>query len=207
MSVDIRIIGVPERMDNIMQTKELLNVKDENIFIDEYHLGLLQNAGKAWLKPTDATHVMVLQDDIILCNSFLYYCEKIVSMFGELIISLFPIQFINRKVVGRLPIQSPYILTNELSGCGIIMKREYIYPCVLSWSDELYGDDVNIQAWAKRNLIGIITTIPSLIQHIGIQSVFDNSRSIGSFWDFREDPSEVDWDNKYVTNWANIIKR
>lgn len=203
--LDIRIFGVPERMEIIQKNKERLQLPDDRIFIDENHEGLIPTAKRAWSHPTDKPHVLVLQDDVELSDNFKYYANIVASTCGDAIVSLFPLQFLRRLSMNRLP-KTPYVETKELSGAAIIMPAEWIEDCLSSWADSRRGDDVNILAWANNNNKKIIATLPALVQHIGIKSVFDPSRSIGGtdFW--RKDPSPYDWKNPYITPWSNISR-
>lgn len=203
--IDIRIFGVQSRMPCIKKNKQILNVPDENIFIDEQHLGCVHTAKRAWMKTSDKPYIMVLQDDVELCEDFIAFCTKILRAHPDKIISLFPLQFVNPVAGSKLPTKSPYVLTNTLSGCGIIMKTEYVLPCVKSWPVDAVGDDTSIQSWAIKNNIPIITTLPSLIQHIGDVSVFDSSRSLGRTPYYNSHPAEANWDSDYITAWTNII--
>ena len=69
-TVDIRIMGVRERMDMVLRNKQILNLSDDHIFIDEKRQGIRFNATRAWLYPTEESHVLVLSDDTELCGSF-----------------------------------------------------------------------------------------------------------------------------------------
>ena len=206
-SIDIRIFGVPERQEWIDRNKRILNVPEENIIMDYEHYGCAPTARRAWLKKTDKPFTMVLSDDAELCDDFISYCERIVKAHPKKIISLFPFQFIKPVPGSRLPApsESPYVLAKTLSGLGIIMRTEWVEPCIDSWPPYAKGDDTNIQAWAERNRIKILTTLPALIQHIGDVSVCDPSRSLGRTPYFAKDPSGFDWDSKYVRSWTNII--
>ncbi len=205
-NIDIRIFGVPERQNWIDKNKSILNLPDENIFMDYEHIGCAPTAKRAWLKKTDKPFVMVLSDDVELCDNFLSYCERIVKSHPHSIISLFPYQFIRPVPESRLPTQSPYVLTTTLSGCGIIMRNEWVEPCIDSWPSGAKGDDTNIQMWAKKNRIHILTTLPATIQHIGDISVCDPTRSLGRTPYFNKNPANVNWDSGYVTSWTNIIR-
>jgi len=206
-SISVRIFGVPERMDCIKKNQKILSVSDDHIFIDYDHDGVIPTAKRTWSKETDKEFTMVLQDDIDLCDNFLSYCNRIVRAHPNEIIALFPVQFVRRVPESRLPKKSPYISTNTLSGCGVIMRTEYVSPCLNRWTDDnALGDDTNIQRWARENSVGVLTTIPSLIQHIGDVSVFLPGRVIGRTKYFEKDPKNVDWDNGYVTPWTNIIE-
>jgi len=204
-NIDIRIFGVPEREEWIQRTKARLGVPDENIIMDYKHLGCAHTARIAWLKKTDKPYVMVLADDAEPCDNFMSYCERVIKAHPKKIISLFPFQFIKPVPASRLPKSSPYVLTKTLSGCGIIMRTEWVEPCIDSWPPDAKGDDTNIQVWAEKHKIKIITTLPALVQHIGDVSVCDPTRVLGRTPYFVQDPKEMDWDSTYVTSWTNII--
>ena len=205
--VSIRIFGVPERMDWIVENQTKLRLPDENVFIDYEHEGCVPSARKAWLKETNKPFTMVLTDDVELCDDFQYCARAIVTTHPDDIISLFPIQFMHACDTHFIQGGSPYIATNMLSGCGIIMRTDYVRPCLDSWDPEINGDDVNIRMWAEKNKIGIITTIPATIQHIGDKSVHDASRSIGRTDFYSKTPLHANWYDGYVTSWTNVVKR
>lgn len=202
---DARIMGVPSRIDNINLNKARLHIPDEKIIIDYDCEGCVATAKKAWSLPTDKAYVLVLQDDAELCDNFVHYCNLILRAQSEAIISLFPIQFMTQYSVSRMP-QTPYVRTNATSGVGTIMPTAWIEPCIASWIEALKGDDTNINVWAEANNKTIITTIPAIIQHIGVHSVYNPSRSIGSTEFYRKDASPYEWNNTYVTNYTNILR-
>ena len=202
--VDIRMFGVRERISQIEKIKATLGLTDDKVIIDEKHAGVIPTAKRAWSIPTDASHVLVLQDDVEVCHDFKFYCETICGNFPDAIFGLFPFQFRTADYLRRWP-KSPYVTSADLSGAGIIMPTKYIKPCLEAWKDEISGDDVNIRDWAVDNGIMILTTIPALIQHIGFVSVFNPKRSIGMtefFWD----PAKADWNNTFVEPWTNIVR-
>lgn len=205
---DIRIFGVEKRIDNIRQTQKILKVPDDHIIIDQKREGCLPTARKAWLLPTDKKFVIVLQDDIELCNNFLAYCTKMCTMFPKVIVSLFPLQFIHADELRwyGIPTASPYITTNVTSGCGIIMPTEFIEPCIGSWTEADTEDDVSINRWAKENGIPVITTLPPLIQHLGDDSVVRPGNAIRRSPHFQKKP-EANWDKNLLHSWTNFIGR
>lgn len=205
--IDIRIMCVPERLDNVKRINEILKVPEEKIFIDTSHAGVIPNAKKAWLAPTDKDYIMVLNDDLIFCNGFLDICNKIIKAVPNSIISLFPMQFQSRETIrsGGKPTISPYVETDILSGVGIIMPTKYVKPCIESWLPDAICDDTSISLWAKKNNIPIITTLPATIQHIGDRSFFNPGRP-PIMTEFFEGNPEANWDNPYVTSWTNLIR-
>lgn len=203
--IDIRIFGVPERMDMIRRNQELLGLPDDRIILDPEHNGCLPTAKRCWALEPAGEHVLVLADDVLLCYHFTDYLERIVRAHPDEIIGLFPIQFPDRRHVSRFPVRSPYVETKMLSGAAIMMRAEYVKPCLAFWKDERIGDDTNIQAWAKHEGIQILTTLPATLNHIGFVSVHDPSRSLGGTEFFRADPSDANWDDPYVTPWTNVV--
>lgn len=206
-NISIRIFGVPQRIDNIRETQKRLSVPDELIFIDKNYEGCVPTARKAWGYPTDKEFTMVLQDDIELCEDFEKYLEIIVRTHPEAIISFYSLKLSNTAIpVGVYP-KSPYISTKFASGQAIIMRTEWVEPCLNSWKEWVDGDDVNITNWANDEGKTILTTLPTIVQHLGVQSVFNPSRSLGGSPHYNNKPSHVDWSNGFITPDTNIIRR
>lgn len=204
--IDIRIFGVPERIENIHKLQNYLCVPDNRVIFDYKYEGCKPTAKRAWLIDTDADFVMVLADDVATCTSFIHFCGIVTEKFPDSIISLYPGQFPRRDYLKQMPERSPYITVSHCSGAGIIMPTKYVKPCVESWRDDISGDDANIDFWAKENGIQMITTIPSLIQHLDFRSLFDPTRSLGGTEFFEENPYEVNWRETYLESWTNIAK-
>ena len=206
--LSIRIMGVPERMECIRKNQSILNIPDEMIIIDENYSGCIPTAKRAWGIPTEASHVLVLQDDVLLCDHFTEYCMRMIAAHPNVILSLHPPnQVCYKKNVKRMPVGTPYIQTKELTAQGIIMPAKYVAPCLLSWEDARRGDDTNILFWANQKKIPIITTLPTTIQHIGHKSVFNPNHRVVESDFYEQDPSWVDWDTQYYTSWTNVTKR
>ena len=203
--IDVRIFGVPERMKCIRENQRILGVPDDKVFIDENRDGCVATARRAWLSETDKPYTLVLQDDVELCDDFLSVLHRMIRVHPDALFSLFPMQF-NRWRKGGLPKDSPYIRCRDISGQGILMRTDYVKPCVDSWHPNIMGDDVNIQRWAEREGIQTLTTIPCTLQHIGDVSVFDPARSLGRSPYYRRDVSDADWENEFITPWTNIAR-
>ena len=201
--IDARIFGVPERASNIEKMKKSLG--NVTIIIDEEHDGCVSTAKRSWLLHTTASHVMILNDDVQLCDNFMEVCDTIVRLHPQSIISLFPVQFIgvNLNWVGGYPKHSPYVSTTKVSGAGIIMPTEYIKPCVDSWDPNTMEDDTSIELWAKANGIQILTTLPSTIQHLDLKSTLGHNPMSTQY--FEQSP-EANWENGFVTPWTNLIR-
>lgn len=207
-NISVRLMGVPERMEHIKKLVTQLNIPEEMVFIDPEHKGVIYNAKRAWLAETDKPFTLVIQDDCVVCDNFLYYCNKAIRAYPKAIFSLFPFQFTSYQQLmrrGYLPTVSPYVTTNLVCGCAILMPTEYVKPCIESWPADAKGDDISIQYWAEKTNKCVLTTIPVMVQHIGQESVFDKSRSLGGTDLFRKDVSGANWNNRFITPWTNLL--
>ena len=198
----VKIYGVESRRSCIDSIVNQLSIPEDHIFIDDRPNGgdVMYTAKKAWLSDHgDATHVLVLQDDIELCDGFLDICSTIVETHPDKIISLFPFQFLREEE--RLKhITTPYIATFCISGQGIIMPVEYVKPCfdhIKSVYDDNIADDTGIGSWAYNRRIDIVTTIPAILQHIGDISALDSNRPVRRTVYYDSNPV-ADWDNKKI---------
>ena len=59
------------------------------------------------------------------------------------------------------------------------------------------GEDLVIGWFARDNKIPLLTTIPSLVQHIGDVSILDPSKSIRRTQYFEENPA-ADWSSQKI---------
>jgi len=202
--IDARIFAVKERKEWVETNQKALGIDDDHIIWDEKHEGATATARKAWGLKTESPYIMVLNDDVELCDDFMKYCEVMVDTHPDSIISLFPFQFRKRKMVRNRARRSPYITTKNAIGMGIIMKKEYVEPCLASWKSDL-SDDVNITNWAHDESITILTTLPSTIQHIGDDSVIDSDRKVGRTDFFKKNLSDIAWDNDFINSWSNVV--
>ena len=198
----MRISGVPERRANIEQNQALLSVPNDRVFFDDQHIGVVSIARQVYLYPASASHILVLQDDVELCNGFLDICSRMIKAHPEKIISLFPYQF-QKRIKNMKVLMSPYIQTNVLSGCAVIMPSEYAEPCFDSFPPETEQDDTCIFNWARSRRIKVITTIPSTVQHIGDSSIINPNKPVRRTVYYNENP-EADWDSRLVTHWRAI---
>lgn len=198
----VKIYGVESRRTCIDSIVEKLSIPEDCIFIDDRPNGgdVMYTAKKAWLSDHgDATHALILQDDIEVCDGFLDICKTIIDTHPDKIVSLFPFQFL-RKDERLNNISTPYVATFGLSGQGIIMPVEYIKPCFdyikIVYNDDV-ADDTGIASWAFSTRTDIITTIPAILQHIGDISALDENRPIRRTVYY--DPNPVaDWTNEEI---------
>lgn len=202
-----KIYGLHTRDELIHNLKQQLDLDDSSVYYDDRPNGglAIYTAKKAWLAPIEPgeTHRVVFPDDIEVCDRFCEISTQITVTHPEAIISLFCWRGLKQNdQLENLP--TPYIKSKLVIGAGIIMPVQYIQPC-FDWIKETYNDeiadDLAIQYWAEKHGISVITTIPSLVQHLGDDSILDPNALIRrSAYFNRQVSPEIDWTNKEVVD-------
>lgn len=203
MNLDIHVYGVHAREDMIAATVTKLSLEPEHIHFDDRPNGglMMYTAKKAWLSPISEgiTHRVCLSDDTEVCDDFLSVATKIAEVHSKSVISFFPYEFMRRtpEVEG---LDTPYLKCHILSGCAIMMPVEYIDPCfkyIKERFNDLCADDWGIQQWVESAGIGILTTIPACVQHIGDISVANKGCFIRRTVYYQANPT-ANWSSKKV---------
>ena len=169
-TIDIRIMAHPSRRENVLKVLEQLNMDESIVVYDDREYGgdALYTARKTWLSPVPlgTTHRLVLQDDVLLCDNFLSIICDIVNTLPDKVLSLFnliPYDLIKDR-------ECCYKKYETLAGQAIIMPVIYIKEC-WQWIDANCGeckhDDIMISKYCKHHGIGLFTTIPPIVQHLG----------------------------------------
>lgn len=204
---DVKIYGINERKENILHNKEILGLSDNDIQMVERcweNRWPYKMAKKAFLQePSDPsiTHRLVLQDDVELCPDFYEYLNKIVNARPDDIIMLTALDFRTQNEYAD-NLKSPYVEVGiYVSGCAVIVPLKYVED-MFKWFEQTYSqiaignphEDVAFLFYAKAHNIKCITTVPSIVQHLGDQSSLCNYQHIMKTYYFS------DWDK---ANWEN----
>lgn len=199
----IKIFSCIKRINYAKSLSQKLGIGLDNIWFDsrkDVARSFCYEVANAWesLENNNADWAMLIQDDVEVCNNFIELCNKIVYSHKDTIFSLFPFDYIPmlRKNV-NIDRNNPYWEVDILSGCCIIVPMKYIHDMVKSMrgiKNAKSGDDQAIAQFAYYNKIPLLTTIPSLIQHIGDVSILDPSKPIRRTQYFEENP---------VANWSS----
>ena len=198
--VDIRIMAHPSRHKNVERILSTLSLPLDVVSWDDRKCGgdAMYTAKKAWTSPipNGCTHRLVLQDDIEVGDNFLEIIEMVAKKHPSQIVSLFHCEQYSNEL--------QYVYTNMLWGCAIMMPLELTTQC---WNyiehiqerpwfknaqDIILYDDNCIVAWAVESQIPIVNTIPSLVQHIGDNSLVGcKEKRIAK--DFIKSPPIIGW--------------
>lgn len=178
--VDIRIMAHPSRRENVRKILSKLSLQENVVIWDDRENGgdAMYTAKKAWTSPVPngCTHRLVLQDDIEICDNFIDIVEQISIKNTSQIVSLFHCEKYEDDI--------RYISTRRLWGCAIMMPVSFIPLCweyiehipEKPWCGDnakiiMRHDNDCIALWSIDNSIPVINTIPSLVQHIGDDSL------------------------------------
>ena len=163
--IEYRIMGVPSRIGNIRLLQSQLGISDKETFIDtEYRRNPMwtwkQTVGLSMNGKT--THLCVIQDDAVLCDGFMEFCNYMVNRFPCEIIFLS--NWLNLD--GKLP---DYCISYPGCCCGgvvTVVPVQYI-DSMIDYQEKEYPeyihDDNFICYWGYLNGIKTIAPYPSVI--------------------------------------------
>lgn len=200
---DIKVYGIEDRRENILKTKEILNLSDNDIYIvkkGKWPYDLCKQVFKSPHEP-DVTHRLVLQDDCELCPDFEKYLQQIVNARPDDIFMLTALDF-KTQIDYADNLKSPYVEVGQfVSGNAVIIPIKYIDQ-MFDWLDSRYPqisignphEDAAFKFFTIENGLRCTTTVPSIVQHIGHRSSLCNYKTRAETYYFK------DWDKADYTN-------
>ena len=206
--VDIKIVASRQRQEMAENLRDTLELTDQDIFYDESsetgnpYLPVKQT----WLLPHEegATHRVVLNDDVQVCNGFKQIIEQMTQSHPDCAFSLFTMAFdgdcYNDFISG---LDSPYIRHDwSMWGCAILLPIGIVEEC-FNYIDAVFGEDAleshGILSYLKQKQIPVLSTIPVTVQHIGDDSLYDPSLPVRRTARFEENPT-ADWTSTQIEN-------
>lgn len=167
MKCDIKIMAVPTRMANVVALCGRLGLTINDVFCDyEMRKKPLYTSRGAFMLPYEdgVTHMLVLQDDVKICENLQAFCNMLVNRYPNDVISLFH----NQKLPLRNEQVAPYVIrrTAFATGQGIIIPRKYladIYSFLDEHNPDYPHDDWYYNFWCKKNKVRELTCIPNLV--------------------------------------------
>ena len=146
----------------------------------------------------DASHHLVLQDDLGLCKNFINSVKEVIRVRPTNLIALYT----NTSVVSEARARGEaWVEKLGVSGPAVIWPTELISE-FLQWQDrhinpDFLFDTVRVSMWLIKTSKKAFATVPSLTQHLGYDSstMGLNSPSKVATWFIEEDRSalDIDW--------------
>jgi hypothetical protein len=151
-----------------------------------------------------ASHLLLIQDDAILCAGLLAAVRAATRFSGEHPISLFlPRNRLTRHVIGEA-IESakkrgtPWVeMEGPFWGVGTVLPADHL-PALVEWCNGSgpEGLDGRVARWYARQAIRCWYTVPSLVDHRPISEVPSLTGRTGNRrarWFAGPEPIELDW--------------
>lgn len=190
----------PSRYDNVMKILSSLSLLEDIVVWDDREYGgdAMYTARKAWNLPIPdgCSHRLILQDDIELCNGFLDIINIVAEKYPSQVISFFHCESYDGE--------NRYVNTSRLWGCAIMIPTYLLRNCweyiehipEKHWCTKpelvMPHDTDCITLWTIDSGISIINTVPSLVQHIGDNSLVGcKEKRIAQ--DFVKSPPIIGW--------------
>lgn len=186
--IDIKIAAVLSRKHLAKQVAEQSGGK---IIFDDRGVN---GGGDAWynakrvLRSCESSHILYLQDDIVLCDNFLQYAEKCMQFMPEAIWSFFVGVIAEPSVIKTDNSATPFVRVKgcKTSGQALIFPKQHIEPLITE-TEFIFGNetrykrmDSRIGMWCAYNSIPLMTTNPQLVQHLGVKSTIANHNRNGN---------------------------
>lgn len=203
MKLDYKIMGIPQRMDNIEILKKQLDLTSDDIFLD---IEGKKNPMWTWKQTArvkaddDITHRVIIQDDAILCDDFKQFCEYLVNRFPDAIWMLYN----HKDLTNGIP---KYVVFRPgccMGGVVSIIPIKYINDIIKLHEDkhsDFTNDDKFIHYWANNNNVDVFSTFPSVIGTIPGES------SLGHNYDYEyprcKGPLKHKWANATLFRYSN----
>lgn len=194
MKVEYKIMGIEERRENIELLKIQLGIKEEDVFIDVEHR---KNPMWTWkqtarLVSKDATHLIIVQDDAVLCDRFAEFCEYLVRRFPNAIFTLSNTYDVSNSLPKFVVFQSGYCT----GGVATITPTEYIESIITEQEEKFphhTADDNWLCYWAYHHGIKVLCTHPCVVSTFANGSKLGHSGKTSS--SFYNTPLEKKWAN------------
>ena len=168
---------------------------------DDVGRGPWWTAKKCWEEGSvsNATHHLLLQDDVVICNNFVNGIKSVISSYSNDIISLFhgPRKAFNGS--------ARWGLSEGVWGQGIVMPV-YLVEEFLKWeakniSKDFPHDDSRVSLFAIKTKRHVKVPFPNLVDHrdVEIKSVMGHKwirPRISSDFMGERNPEDFDWSNK-----------
>ena len=167
--------------------------------------GIWGTARRAWLggAPTD-THRVVLQDDILLCGGFREAVMDTIESIPGGILSYYTQDAY--KVEDAANAGASWFVSLMICGPAICMPRPVALDFV-AWSDRHEwhltklmetADDARIIAYCKLHECPVFVSVPSLVEHVGQESLWKNREQVrqAAWWAGKDfEPNLTNWRN------------
>ncbi|MDA1361038.1 hypothetical protein O1R50_15510 [Glycomyces luteolus] len=165
------IMTHPAREDRARKLAESLPELNPAVIVDDTEPGRgnLANALRAWAAVgEDATHHLVLQDDVVPCENFTALVHRAVAARPAEAISLFCEWGSRSATLARVAARRGWAWARAVDmytpSQGLVLPREHALAFAAA-EDTGGADDLAIVEYLRRNRIDNLVTVPNLLEH------------------------------------------
>jgi hypothetical protein len=123
-----RVVAVPERLERAERLSRAVGGK---VILDEYHEGTFPTHRRALHSAVDASHVVVLEDDAIVCGDFIEHVTRLVEERPDHLLGL----YVGRRfpkgpqgAIGEMVEKRPAWLDHEILTSRLWWAVGYVMP-------------------------------------------------------------------------------
>lgn len=203
--VSFAVMSVPERAELVAALMPKID-REGWIIEDVAHDGPWPTARTAWLSAhDDASHHLVLQDDVIVAPDLIAGLERMLDMCPTVARNPVSLFGISRELRKAGDAGATFLEGNGISwGQGLLLPTRLI-PLFLYWCDvyvrpEYKHDDARLSLFALSQGFPVYTTIPCLVDHLQVPSVAGNPMLAGgrherkaAIFDPEQSALEIPW--------------
>lgn len=192
---------IVKRIINQIGHSNILNKLEDFAVIEDWKKkGVWHNGKKSWefCLSTKATHHLVLQDDIILCEDFLPTVKKLIEVFPNKIMSLYA----NRKICEEAKLKN--IRWVEISdgtwGQALLFPREQT-KLFLVWEknnilENFKSFDARAAIYCVKNNVTPLCPMPSLVNHLLPSNStlgYNNKKRVARWFEEKKSYLQYNW--------------
>lgn len=201
MKLKVKIMGVPSREENINKLVDELGLKSSDVVYGDESIGRPYETSKTAFTTKlgkGTTHILVIQDDVEVCEDFIENVTKVVDVFPNDILTFFNPQYSTYRGFNYYVVNSNV----RMFGQAICMPVDVAKQC-FNWCEDTLpdmfkiDDDLNIKRFAEANHVRIVGTVVPLVQHLvsAVPSAMNNPFAVlwtSTLYD-KQLPSRIDW--------------
>lgn len=198
--LSVSIMAVPQR--RLLVNSMLKGLPDKTpVSYDLKRRGIWENAKLAWMSyDRSASHHLLLQDDLELCDGFMDVSLKLVEVFPEAIIGLYHNRMQATQEAKNKGLN--WIKFNVVNNaCANIMPTawipEFVYWCEKHVEPNYRHDDGRLCLWQLHGnrKAECYFTAPTVVEHLmpSDSSAHNNNRNRVSGWFDKRLPAQIDW--------------
>ncbi len=185
MKISYAVMAHPTRARLAQAVAEQIAPLDCPVVLDPEPWGVpatLRTAARAWsAMPADATHHVVLQDDVLLTTGFAQHVDALVTAHPDRAVSLFTDWGSRNGMVVRLAaLEGRRVATAipQYTPCqAMVMPRRLVegfVACATEWQDPLEPDDNVLRKFFVAQAEELLLAVPNLVEHLPVRSAIGN---------------------------------